>query len=322
MRRELLGLFLLVTLFSGGGAVAGHEAGLLVREGFIQVPGGPVWYRVFGSGAKTPLLIVHGGPGGRSCTYEPLAILLSLERPVVVYDQLGTGRSGRPMDSTLWNLDRSIQELVAVRKALGLKRVHLMGHSWGASLVTSYMLKMNPEGVQSLVLSGPLLSTKRWIEDANILRTLLPRDVQEVLTRNERAGTTASAEYRKATEVFYSRFLYHQANVKKPVSCAESPENDEIYQTMWGPTEFKATGNLLTFDVTGDLHRLKLPVAFFAGRFDEVRLETIESFRALVPGSTVQILNNSGHMAPLEEYSAYAEALGAFLHSVDARTVR
>lgn len=322
MRRGLLGFFFLVTLFSGCGVVAGADAGLLAREGFVQVPGGPVWYRVFGSGPKTPLLIVHGGPGGRSCIFEPLATVLSHERPVVVYDQLGTGRSGRPMDPTLWTLERSIQELAAVRKALGLKRVHLMGHSWGGALVTAYLLTMNPTGVQSLVLAGPLLSTTRWIEDANILRAQLPQDVQDVLTRNEQAGTVDSAEYRKATEVFYSRFLYHQADVKKPASCAESHENDEIYQAMWGPTEFTATGNLLGFDVTGDLARLKLPVTFFVGRYDEARFDTIERFHALIPGSRVQVFENSGHMAPLEEYAAYAEALGAFLRSVEARTVR
>jgi proline iminopeptidase len=321
MRCGLLGFFFLVTLFSGR-VLAGAEAGLSAREGFVQVPGGPVWYRVFGSGTKAPLLIVHGGPGARSCIFEPLATLLSHERPVVVYDQLGTGRSGRPMDPTLWTLERSIRELAAVRKGLGLKSVHLMGHSWGGALVAAYLLKTNPTGVQSLVLAGPLLSTKRWIEDANILRTQLPHDVQEVLTRNEGAGTVASVEYRKATEVFYSRFLYHQAGVKKPASCAESHENDEIYQTMWGPTEFNATGNLLSFDVTGDLQRLKLPVALFAGRFDEVRFDTIERFRSLIPGSTVQVFENSGHMAPLEEYAAYAEALGTFLRSVEARTVR
>jgi proline iminopeptidase len=293
-----------------------------VREGFVQVPGGPVWYRIVGSGPGTPLMIVHGGPGSRSCAYDPLAALLSRDRPVIVYDQLGSGRSGRPTDPSLWTLDRSVRELAAVRKALGLKKVHLMGHSWGGGLVAAYVVNGHPGGVESLVLAGPLLSTRRWIEDANILRAQLPEEVQDVLARNERAGTTGSREYEDAANAFYSRFLYHQPNVARPPSCAESYRNDEIYRIMWGPSEFTATGNLLTFDVTQHLERLTMPVAFFIGRYDEARVETMQDFQARIPGSILRIFENSGHMAPLEEYSAYADTLGEFLRDVDARDQR
>jgi proline iminopeptidase len=318
MLRKLLDFTFMVAVFSGTTVAAVTDTHQSVHEGFVQVPGGPVWYRIFGGGPKTPLLIVHGGPGSASCAYDPLATLLSQNRTVIVYDQLGSGRSGRPMDRSLWNLDRSVRELAAVRKALGLKKVHLMGHSWGGSLVTAYVLNMKPAGIESLVLAGPMLSTKRWIEDANILRVQLPQDVQDVLTHNEQAGTTKSKEYQDATEIFYNRFLYHQPKADLPASCAESPANDEIYQTMWGPTEFNATGNLLSFDVTEKLGRLKMPVTFFIGRYDEARLETIETFRAMIPGSTVHVFENSGHMAPVEEYQAYAAALATFLDKVDA----
>ena len=297
-------------------------AGLVPHEGFVQVPGGPVWYRVFGSGTATPLLIVHGGPGSTSCSYDPLATLVSRQRPVIVYDQLGSGRSGRPMDVSLWTADRSVRELAAMRKALGLHRVHLMGHSWGGALVADYVITMKPAGVESLILAGPLLSTRLWIDDANLLRTQLPADVQEVLRRNEQAGTVQSKEYEAATQVFYSRFLYHQTGVKRPDSCAQAPRNDEIYQIMWGPTEFNATGNLLAFDVTPGLKTLTMPTLFIVGRYDEARPETIAKFQAMVPGSIVRVLENSGHMAPLEEYEAYAAILEDFLRGIDARSSR
>lgn len=293
--------------------------GLAPHEGFVQVPGGPVWYRVFGSGTATPLLIVHGGPGESSCIFDPLATLVSRYRPVVVYDQLGGGRSGRPLDSSLWNAERSVRELAAIRKALGLRKVHLMGHSWGGAIVADYVITTRPEGVESVVLAGPLLSTKVWIDDANLLRAQLPVDVQEVLRRNEKAGTVNSKEYEAATQVFYDRFLYHQVDVKKPDSCAQAPENDEIYQIMWGPTEFNATGNLSTFDITPGLNKLTMPTMFIVGRYDEARLETVAKFQAMIPGSIVKVLENSGHMAPLEEYGAFSVQLEDFLRDVDDR---
>src|SRR5947209_7943728 len=88
--------------------------GLQPREGFIHVPGGRVWYRIVGSGAKTPLLVLHGGPGAPSYYLKPLAALAD-ERPVVFYDQLGAGHSDHPADTTLWTIDRFIRELQTVR---------------------------------------------------------------------------------------------------------------------------------------------------------------------------------------------------------------
>jgi proline iminopeptidase len=306
-RSILVGLILLTSIAAGSSTAATSPP----HEGFVEVPGGPVWYRIFGSGAKTPLLILHGGPGSTSCSFEPLATL------VIVYDQLGSGRSGRPMDDSLWTVERSRKELAAVRKALGLTKVHLMGTSWGSGLAADYVLTERPVGVESLVLSGPFLSTRMWINDADVLRKQLPKDVQDTLTRNEAANTVHSKEYLEATEVFYSHFLYHGRKPEAPASCAEAPSNNRIYELMWGPTEFHATGRLLNFDVTGGLGRLTMPVMLIAGRYDEARPQTVEKFHSMIPRSRVAIMENSGHMAPLEEYQRYAQVLEAFLNEVD-----
>src|SRR5712692_7209597 len=102
-------------------------------EGYIQVPGGRVWYRIVGNGPRTPLLVLHGGRGAASYYLKPLAALAD-ERPVIFYDQLGTGHSDHPPDTTTPRLERLVDELARVRLALGLKEVHLYGHSWGAVL--------------------------------------------------------------------------------------------------------------------------------------------------------------------------------------------
>ncbi len=99
-------------------------------EGYVQVPGGKVWYRIVGGGSATPLLLLHGGPGFTSHYLDRLQ-QLSDERPVVSYDQLGAGRSERPEDMRLWRVERFVEELAELRAELGLARVHLLGHSWG-----------------------------------------------------------------------------------------------------------------------------------------------------------------------------------------------
>src|SRR5437773_2264059 len=113
-----------------GGCATAH---ISQREGFINVEGGRVWYRVVGDGPKTPLLLVHGGPGVNSLYLKPMAGL-AVDRPVIFYDMLGGGKSDRPADTTLWRMDRFVDELSKLREALGLSEIHLYGHSFGATL--------------------------------------------------------------------------------------------------------------------------------------------------------------------------------------------
>jgi pimeloyl-ACP methyl ester carboxylesterase len=61
-------------------------------EGYIEVPGGRVWYRIAGTDRPgIPVLCLHGGPGMPHDYLEPLEDLAS-SRPVIFYDQLGCGR--------------------------------------------------------------------------------------------------------------------------------------------------------------------------------------------------------------------------------------
>jgi pimeloyl-ACP methyl ester carboxylesterase len=72
-----------------------------VREGYVQVTGGRVWYRVVGGGGPIPLVTVHGGPGGVHDYLAPVGALPD-ERPVVLYEELGAGRSDALDDVSLW----------------------------------------------------------------------------------------------------------------------------------------------------------------------------------------------------------------------------
>ncbi len=287
-------------------------------QGFIDVPGGPVWYRVAGDGPGIPLLVLHGGPGGTSCGYSLLEPLGDT-RPVVRYDQLGTGRSGRPEDPSLWTVDHFVAELHVVRRELGLEQMHLLGHSWGASLAAAYVLEKGTEGIASLTLSSPLLSTPMWIEDANYLRQQLPEEVQRTLTEHEQAGSTDSEEYRQATQVFYERHIYAGEKPAPLATCAGAPWSKVIYETMWGPTEFYATGNLLDFDVTDRLHEIDVPVLFMAGEFDEARPERVAEFQKLIAGSRLEIIQDAAHASLSKKPDQYRQILRDFFADVEAQ---
>jgi proline-specific peptidase len=129
-------------------------------EGRLDVPGGRVWYRRLGAGDATPLLMLHGGPGAGSDYIAPLGEALAADRPVVLWDQLGCGRSEQPDDTSLWTLDRFVAEVDAVRDALGLDRIHLFGQSWGGWLAIEYVAR-GTTGVERLVLASTSASAAR-----------------------------------------------------------------------------------------------------------------------------------------------------------------
>jgi proline iminopeptidase len=254
------------------------------------------------------LLIVHGGPGA-SHHYLLHLEELATEQPVIFYDQLGSGSSALAQtDQNLWVLPRFIDELGAVIAHLNLHEFHLLGHSWGGALVGAYALQF-PQGIKTLIFASPLLSTPRWQDDANILLKTLPLEIQETITYHEQAGTTNSQEYQDAAQVFYSQFLCRISFPKQ-----EHPFNVDAYLTMWGPSEFTATGNLLDFDILDQLPKLKMPVLITAGRFDEARPETMELVHKKINNATLAIFENSAHHAHREEPESYIQTLKSFLN--------
>lgn len=313
MNNKLLAV--LTALVCSGGVPA---AELAPGQGFIEVPGGPVWYKVVGDGPGLPLLVLHGGPGGTSCGYARLESLGS-ERPVIRYDQLGSGRSGRPDDPSLWTVDRFVEELHVLRSELGLQRMHLLGHSWGGALAAAYVIQKGSQGIASLVLSSPLLNTAKWVEDANLLRSELPAEVQRTLKDNETAGTTDSDAYREASRLFYERHVWGGERGKSPPECDGAPMNRFIYEYMWGPTEFRATGTLVDFDVTNRLHEIDVPVLFVAGQYDEARPETLAEFQQRIPGAELMIILDAAHGTLSRKPVEYMNMIETFFDSIEAK---
>ncbi len=285
--------------------------------GYVDVDGGRIFYDMHHANAPgTPLIMIHGGPGSTSCYFGLLDERIT-ERPVIRYDQLGTGLSDRPADTSYWNLPHFVSEIDALREALGLDEVHLLGSSWGGTVAAEYALSTPARGLQSLILAGPLLSTPRWLEDATFLVGELPEDLQETIRRHEAAGTFSDPEYLAATDSFYARFLYHQQPPREVPECAGVDGNTEMYEAMWGPSEFTATGTLLEYDRTDVLGRIRVPTLLVAGEFDEARPETMHEFAALIPDARVEIITGAGHVSMVDKPDEFAGIVRSFLSRIE-----
>ena len=291
------------------------------REGFLPFRQFRVWYRIVGepdqpAPGKFPLLVLHGGPGGSHNGLQPLEALAQSGRPVVFYDQLGGGNSDRPDDPTLWNIDLFVEEVGAVRRELGLQRVHLLGHSWGAMLALSYAL-MQPSGLLSLVLVGGLASSPLHSAEVDKLREQLPAEVQEVLSHHEEAGTTEDPAYEEAMMAFFARHLCRLDPWPEYLLEGLEQINPQVYQTMWGPDELHPTGNLKDWDVSQRLGEIRMPTLLLSGRYDLCTPVDQEVLRDGIPGSEWVLFEDSSHFPHDEEPERFLEVLDGFLSRVE-----
>lgn len=297
----------------------------VAREGRLRVDeaGREVYYRVFGDGGPV-LLGLHGGPGLDHRYLARLGELAEGGLQVVLYDQLGGGRSDRPDDPSLWTVGRFVEEVEAVRTGLELGRVHLYGQSWGGWLALQYVLD-HPDGVESLILSNTSASIPESFAAMLRLKAALPHDVFKALVRHEAARRFDDPEYLAGVGQLYARHLRRATPFDLERSLAELEELvlpffedvGPAYEAMWGPNEFVCVGSLLDWDVTGRLAEIRAPTLILCGYFDEL---TVDGHRVLadrIPDNEFVIFGNSSHLTILEkEADAYLAVIRDFVDRV------
>jgi proline iminopeptidase len=290
-----------------------HASPAAEAEGFAQVPGGRVWWRKVGSGPKTPLLLLHGGPGAGHNYLLPLAVLAK-DRPVIFFDQLGCGKSDSPADERIYTVQRSVDEVDALRRALGLQKVVLYGHSWGAMLAIEYLCQGRGQGVEKLVLGGALASVRQAMAGQQRLIEALPDGGGVRLHALEKAGKTETPEYGALVQQFYD---LHVCRVKPlPPEAAESFEvgsKSIAYRVMNGPNEFTVTGVIKDWDRRKDLGRIRVPTYITTGEFDEVTLDCHQTIQRGIAGSRLEVFKGCSHMTMNEKPAEYAAAVARFI---------
>lgn len=288
-----------------------------IKEGYATVAGGKIWYKVFGANKpKTPLIVIHGGPGA---THDYLLVLAALadERPVVFYDQLGCGNSPAPNDTSLYNVTRYASELNELIAHLGYQQVHLLGQSWGGYLATQFALNHNSTSIRSLVLSAPLLSTRLWQSDQDQWVAQLPQATQDTIAKYEALGDYSAPAYQDAMMEFYNLHLCRRDPWPESLLLTFQKMNTFIYNYMWGPSEFRATGTLKNADLTGQLNQITLPCLITCGRFDEAMPQTMMTIANTMPDAEVRVFEDAAHSHHLEQTELYLAAVRSFLTQCD-----
>lgn len=297
----------------------------LEKIGMMPVEGGDIHYRFYCphdslKSARTPLIIVHGGPGSTHLAMYDSLNRLADERPVLFYDQLGSHFSPAKMTPDLMRLERFSDEIKHLMDGLELKKAYLLGYSWGAAVSTKFTVD-NQEKVAGLILSGPHLSTSRWIDDCNRLLSNLPVEIQDIISRCEGEGTTDSEEYRAADKFFSNRHYLRCDPWPVLVQAHRNKLNRDVYNIMWGPSEFSCSGLLKDMDLFPCLLHITVPTQFICGEFDMATPETVAEMQALVKGSSLTVIPNSGHMSFVDSNESYLSAVHAFFNELQENNI-
>jgi len=309
-----LSLFLIIAIALSFTGCNSHPD-LSQGEGYVNVKGGKIWYRILGEGKGIPILMLHGGPGGTSKSFYQFASL-GADRPIIIFDQLGSGRSGYHTDTSLLKVENFVEQVEALKTSLGLKDFYLHGHSWGTALALEYYLK-HPKGIKAIIFNSPYFSTALWKKDADTLISKLADTIQLAIKSGEANHDYESAAYKNANEVFAKNYGVRKKRLTSELDTAASKGNKFIYNYMWGPTEFTATGILLNYDRVQSLKTIKVPALFITGEFDEARPETVRFFQSLVPKASFTLIEGAGHGTMHDNKEQNIKAIKNFLDRIE-----
>jgi proline iminopeptidase len=289
----------------------------------IQTPKGPfrVWTKRVGRNPRIRVLLLHGGPGATHEYFEALESFFGGEGiEIIYYDQLGSAWSDQPKDDSLWTIERFVDEVEQVRKALGLTKqdFFLLGHSWGGILAAEYALA-HPQEIKGLVISNMMMSIpdyNRYASDT-LAKGMDPAVVKEI-HELEKKGQYESPRYMELLlPNFYAKHICRLEEWPDGLNRAFNKLNKQIYVTMQGPSEFGASGRLEKWDRKADLAKISTPTLVIGAAHDTMDPEHMRWVSTQVQNGSFLLCPTGSHMAMWDDQKTYVSGLVRFLRAVD-----
>lgn len=282
---------------------------------FIKHKLGNTYYISKGKSKLPPLIALHGGPGSGHKNLTGL-FDLATNRKVYLYDQIGCGKSSK-LKKERYTIDTFVEELIIIKKKLGIDQFHLFGTSWGTTLALEYYLATKDQDCLSITFQSPLFASNDWKNDAVELIRRLPAKTQKVIQYCHEIGATDSAVYREAMAKYYSRHVCRNPEGLKSILNKNDPFGRDIYHSMWGPSEFEPTGSLKNYSRVKSLSKVIVPSLVVCGKYDEARPETVRTYADLMPNSTFKIIPKASHVIMKENKEALLKVLKTHIAAYD-----
>jgi proline iminopeptidase len=286
----------------------------------IETPKGKfkVWTKRYGNNPKIKLLLLNGGPGMSHEYFECMESFLPKEGiEFIYYDQLGTGYSENPNDTTMWDLPRYVEEVEQVRKALKLDKsnFYLLGHSWGGILGMQYALKYQ-NNMKGLIISNMMASCPKYGEYSKVLEKQMNPEVLKTVKALEAKKDYTNPKYMELLMAnFYNQHILRLPvnEWPEPVTRAMSRLNSSLYITMQGPSELGISGKLTNWDVSKELPKITIPTLVIGAKHDTMDPEYMKWMATQFKKGTYLYCVNGSHMSMYDDQNTYMNGLIDFL---------
>lgn len=265
-----------------------------------------------------PLILLHGGPGSTHNYFESLDCIADTGRTVIMYDQIGCGKSYRDHSPELWKKETWDQELTAVIEYLGLDQYHLLGQSWGGMLALAYFIEHQPKACKSLILSSTLSSSALWSKEQHRMISALSQEEQDAITKAEQTGNYEDPSYVAANDHYMELHSSSKPKDDDPEYLRrEKKSGKEAYVCAWGPNEYTPLGTLKDFDYTDRLSEIKIPALILHGSEDLCTDLIANTMADGIPNSKIVTFRGARHMCYIDAHDAYVDTLTAWLSDLD-----
>ena len=295
-----------------------------IDEALVDNGGVILYVKTVGRGP--PLVVVHGGPGASHDYLLPSLYRLAISYRLVFIDERGSGRSPRLEDPKQYTVEKMADDVEAVRTALQLGKIALLGHSYGGVVVQAYAFKYQAN-LSHLILASTFSSTRELNEALGRMKQAMPADRRARLEALEKAGLFGKGEiwehgrytdeYAKlAWGVGYFPALYGARPEPNYDPVEGNTKNSwELYREMWGSHgEFVVDGNLKEVEWVDRLPEIKVPTLILVGDHDESDPAMSREMNAKIAGSKLVVLPDSGHMTFVDQPELFIRAIRDFVH--------
>ena len=241
-------------------------------------------------------------------------------------DERGSGRSQKLEDPSGYTVENMVEDVEAVRIALHLGKITLLGHSYGGALAQAYALKYQ-KNLTHLILASTWSSTKELNQVFMRMKEKMPAELRDRINRMEAEGLFGHGlDYQKnryTNDYFvaawgegYFPYLYQNRPDPNYDPVAGGNISWDLYREMWGSHgEYVVDGNLKSVEYTDRLASITVPTLILVGDHDECEPPLSEAMHAKIAGSKIVILPKAGHMTFVDQTGMFVGAVDGFLHT-------
>jgi proline iminopeptidase len=283
-----------------------------------------VWTKRVGNNPKIKVLLLHGGPSGTHEYFESFDSFFPQEGiEYYYYDQLGSYYSEQPTDSSLWTIERFVEEVEDVRKGLGLDSTnfYLLGNSWGGILAMEYAFKYQ-QNLKGLLICNMMASAPEYgrYADEVLAKQMDPKVLEEVRAIEAKKDFSNPRYMELLIPNYYEKHLcrFPAPEWPDPVNRSFKHMNSTVYTFMQGPSEFGISGRLAKWDVKERLPELIVPTLTVGATHDTMDPEHMMWMSTQVKKGRFLLCPDGSHLSMWDDQKHFFPGVIQFIKDVDA----